>query len=218
MKKKERAHLKEDPFQIFIEKTIGMLRRFKGKIFIGFTVVVAIVIIIVFVNFLRTGSISTENRLYSEALKIQNSTTLTLEQKIKKLTKLDSKKGISSFNKISLAALYFEKGDIKKAKEVLDKFPASKFKLINDKKKLLDADILNASGKGKEALDQLYKIFLDPESEIAKDFLLLKMARIQVKTEQFETAVANLKKITNDYPQSFYRHDAQELLSEIEDK
>ncbi len=218
MKRKEREHLKEDPFQIFIEKTIEMLRKYKKEIFLGFAAVVAIAVILLVVLYLQSSSVSRENRLYSEALKIQNSETLTLDQKIEKLSQMDNKKGISSSIQLSLAALYFEKGDMRKAKEVLDQFPGSKFKLINDKKKLLEAEMLNASGKGKEALDQLYKLFSDPESEIAKDFILLKMAQIQEKSEQFETATANLKKITEDYPLSPYRRDAQALLSKIENK
>ena len=218
MKRKEREHLKEDPFQIFIEKTIGILRKYKKVIYMGFVAAGAIAAIVLAVLFLQSSSVSSENRLYSEALKIQSSETLSLDQKIEKLSQLDNKKGISSSIKLSLAALYFVKGDMEKAKEVLDQFPGSKFKMINDKKKLLEAEILNASGKGKEALDQLYKLFSDPKSEIAKDFILLKMAQIQEKAEQFDTATANLEKITGDYPQSLYSRDAQELLSKIKNK
>ncbi len=218
MKKKERVHLKEDPFQIFIEKVLAAIRTYKSEIFIGVSAAAAIVIIILLVSFLRSGSISSENQLYAEALAIQNSDTLTPDQKIEKLNQLDTKSGISSSIKLSLAALHFEKGEINKAKEVLDQFPDSKYKLINDKKKLLEAEVLNASGKGKEALDILYTLFSDPEAEIGKDFILFKMARIQVKAEQLETAAANLKKITEDYPQSLYSRDAQALLTEIENK
>jgi outer membrane protein assembly factor BamD (BamD/ComL family) len=218
MKRKEREHLKEDPFKIFIEKLIGMLRKYKKVIYMGFAAAGAIAAIVLVVLFLQSSSVSRENRLYSEALKIQNSETLSLDQKIEELSQLDNKKGISSSIKLSLAALYFEKGDMEKAKEVLDQFPSSKFKLINDKKKLLEAEMLNASGKGKEALDQLYKLFSDPKSEIAKDYILLKMARIQEKAEQFDTATANLEKITEDYPQSLYSRDAQALLSKIKNK
>ena len=218
MKRKEREHLKEDPFKIFIEKIIEMLRKYKKVIYRSFAAAGAIAAIVLVVIFLQSSSVSRENRLYSEAMKIQNSETLNLDQKIEKLSQLDNKKGISSSIKLSLAALYFEKGDMEKAKEVLDQFPGSKFKMINDKKKLLEAEILNASGKGKEALDQLYKLFSDPKSEIAKDFILLKMAQIQEKAEQFDTATANLEKITGDYPQSLYSRDAQELLSKIKNK
>jgi TolA-binding protein len=58
----------------------------------------------------------------------------------------------------------------------------------------------------------------DPGSEIAKDFILLKMARVQAKTEQTETAVANLNKIIDEYPRSEYSSEARNLLSELEKK
>jgi len=218
MKKKEREHLKEDPFQLFIEKTVEILRKFKKEILIGVGAAVGIVLVILLVIFLRSGSISSENRLYSQAMAIQDSTTLSLDQKIEQLNRLDTKGGISADIKIFLAALYFEKGDLAKAKEVLDKFSGSKYRIIDEKKMLLEAEILNATGKGKEALDILYKLFSDPKSEITKDFILLKMARIQAKTGQTDTAAANLKKLSEDYPQSVYGQEAQALQSEIENK
>lgn len=218
MKKKEREHLKEDPFQVFIQKALGILETFKKQILIGAAAAVVIVIILFVISFLKAGTVSANNRLYAEAQKIQESTTFTLDQKIEKLNALDKKSGISSAVSLSTAALYFEKGDMAKAKEALDQFPGSKYKIINDKKILLEAEIMNASGKSKEALDMLFKLFSDTKSDIAKDFILLKMARIQLKTEQLDTAIANLKKLTDEYPQSYYNRDAQALLKEVEKK
>jgi predicted negative regulator of RcsB-dependent stress response len=218
MKKKEREHLKEDPFQHFIENTVDTLRKYKKVISISMGALVAIVLIVFLVVFLKSTSTSAENRLYSQAMAIQDSTSLTLDQKIERLSQLDTKSGISSDIKISLAALYFEKGDMAKAKEILEKFSGSKYRIINEKKLVMEAEILNATGKEKEALDILYKIFSDPKTEITKDFILLKMARIQVKTGQIDTATANLKKIEEDYPQSAYNQDVQTLLNEIQDK
>lgn len=218
MKKKEREHLKEDPFQLFIENTVEMLRKFRKEILIGVGAVIGIVLVILLVTFLRSGSISSENRLYSQAMAIQESTTLSLDQKIEQLSRLDTKGGISADINIFLSALYFEKGDMAKAKEILDKFSDSKYRIINEKKLVLEAEILNATGKGKEALDILSKLFSDPKSEITKDFLLLKMARIQVKTGQTDMAAANLKKINEDYPQSIFNQEVQTLLNEIENK
>lgn len=218
MKKKEREHLKEDPFQVFIQKVLDILQQFKKEIVIGLVAVVAIILIIVVVTFLKAGSVSSENKLYAEALEIQKSESLTPDQKIEQLTQLENKSGISSSISLSLAALYFEKGDMQKAKEVLDNSPDSKFRLISDKKKLMEAEIMNASGKDKEALDIFFRLFSDPKAEIAKDYILLKMARIQVKAKETDTAIANLKRLTEDYPQSYYSRDAQTLLAEIEKK
>ena len=58
----------------------------------------------------------------------------------------------------------------------------------------------------------------DPKSEISKDFILLKMAKIQKDTQQTETAVANLNKIIDEYPQSAYIYEARNLLNELEEK
>lgn len=216
MKKKEREHLKEDPFQLFIEHSVETLRKFKKQISLGVGAVIVIILVILLVYFLKSGSITSENRLYSKAMAIRDSTTLGLDQKIAQLSELNTKGGISADIKLFLAALYFEKGDMAKAKETLDKFSGSKYRLINDKKLVLEADILNATGNGKEALETLSRLFSDAKSEITKDFLLLKMARIQVKTGQTDMAAANLKKINDDYPQSIFNQEVQTLLNEIE--
>ncbi len=216
MKRKEREHLKQDPFQIFIEKTLTFLKKFKKEIYISVIGIVVLVIVISLFLFLQSGSISSENRIYSQALDIQNSETLTLDQKIEKLNRLKIKRGISSSVKLITAAIYFEKGEIAKAKETLDTFKVSKFNLLNDQKKLLEADILSALDKKKEAADLLNRVYSDPESTIGKDFLLVKMARLQIGTNQTSTAITNLKKIGDEFPQSPFNQEARTLLAELE--
>lgn len=216
MKKKEREHLKEDPFQQFIQKVLAFLRQYQKLIYIGVGVVVAAGIIIAALVVIQFLSVGSENRLYAEALKIKNDETLSVEQKIEDLSQLHNKGGISAAVKLFLASLYFEKGDLEKSKEALKDFSNSKYKLINDQKMLLEANILIASNKTKEALELLNKLVSSPQAEVAKDFILLKMARIQVKMDQKEAAINNLKKITDEYPQTFYSYEARRLLSELE--
>jgi predicted negative regulator of RcsB-dependent stress response len=218
MKRKERAHLKEDPFQIFIQKVLDILTKFKREIFIGVGAVAAIVVVLVLVLVIRSGSVARENSIYSEALSIKNDTQLDIDQKIEKLNKIDTGTGISASVKLFLAALHFEKGDVKKAGEVLDTFQNSSSRLINDKKKLLDAEILNASGEQKEALEKLNSILADPKSEVPKDYVLLRMAKIQVKTGQTDPAITNLNKLIDEYAQSFYSYEARTLLQKLEKK
>jgi predicted negative regulator of RcsB-dependent stress response len=218
MKRKEREHLKEDPFQQFITQALEILKKFKKEIFLGIAAVAGVVVIIVVVAIIRSYSISAENKLYAQALDIKNDEKLSVEQKVEQLSQLKSKGGISASIKLLLASLYFEKGDIQKSKEVLDNFPTSKIKLLNDQKKLMEADLLISSMKQKEALELLNQLLNDPVSEIAKDFILLKMARVQARTEQTETAVANLNKIIDEYPQSAYTFDARNLLNELKEK
>lgn len=216
MKRKEREHLKEDPFQQFIRKALAFLKQYRKLIYIGIGVVVAAGVIIAALVFIQFLSVGSENRLYAEALKIKNDGTLSVEQKIENLSQLHNKGGISAAVKLFLASLYFEKGDLEKSKEALKGFSSSKYKLINDQKMLLEANILIASNKTEEALELLNKLVSSPQSEVAKDFVLLKMARIQVRMDQEEAAINNLKKITDEYPQSFYSYEARRLLSELE--
>lgn len=218
MKKKEREHLKEDPFQHFIEKAYETLRKYQKMILIGIGAIVAVIIIIILVVFIKSNIASGENRTYSYALRIKNAEWLNVDQKIEKLAKLNSKSGISAAVKLFLASLYFEKGDLAKANEVLKSFSKSSSGLINSEKKLLEAEILNASDKSKEALDLLNTLFVDPKSEVPKDFTLLKMAKIQLKNGQLETATTNLNKILDDYPQSFYTTEAKNLLKGLAKK
>lgn len=218
MKRKEREHLKEDPFQQFITNALEILRKFKKEILLGSAAVVGVILVIVVVAIVKSYSISVENKLYAQALDIKNNEKLSIEQKVEQLSQLKSKSGISASIKLLLASLYFEKGDIQKSKEILDNFPTSKIKLLNDQKKLMEADILISTMKQREGLELLNQLLSDPRSEIAKDFILLKMARVQAKTKQTETAVANLNKIINEYPQSAYSFDAKNLLNELKEK
>lgn len=218
MKRKEREHLKEDPFMHFIEIVFGKLRDFKKEIIIGVTAVIIVIIALVVIGFVKSGSVSTENKLFSEALAIKNDAKLTVDQKIENLLKIESKGGLSSATKLFLAGLYFEKGDIAKADETLKAFPSTGSKLIKDQKRLMEAEILAASKKHKEALELLNKLFNDPDSEVGKDYVLFKMAKMQVDSNQKETAITNLKKLTEDYPRSMYSYEARTLLSQIDKK
>jgi predicted negative regulator of RcsB-dependent stress response len=216
MKKKEREHLKEDPFQKFITQSMDFLNKYKKHLFAGLAILVALAVILLLVVLFKSHAISSENRLFSQAVTIKSDENLSVDQKIEKLNHLKTKSGISSAVKLFLAALYFEKNDLPKAKEELDHFPTSSINLLNDQKKFLEAEILISSGKITEALELLNQLLANPNTEIAKDLILLKMAKIQVRNEQTETAVANLNKIVEEYPQSPFKYEARDLLARLE--
>jgi len=215
MKRKEREHLKEDPFQLFIAQVLEFLRNYKKFIYMGIAAIVGIILIILVIGFIQHQANLAENRLYGEAVAIKADENLTVDQKIEKLSQLKPKSGISASIELFLASLYFEKGDLQKSKEILDKFSGTDIKILRDQKKLLEADILLASQKITEGLNLLNQILDNPKSKIAKDYVLLKMARVQAKNEQEETAVANLNKIIAEYPQSPYSYQAQNLLNQL---
>jgi len=218
MKRKEREHLKEDPFQHFIEIAFGKLRNFKKEIIIGVSAVIIVVVAIAVIGFVKSGSASTENKLYSEALAVKNDTKLTVDQKIEKLQTIETKSGLSSAVTLFLAGLYYEKGDMEKAGEILNAFPNSSSQLIKDQKDLMKAEVLAATKKHKEALEVMNQLFNDADSEIGKDYVLFKMAKMQVDSGQKDTAATNLKKLTEEYPRSMYSYEARTLLNDIEKK
>lgn len=215
MKRKEKEHLKEDPFQLFISKLIDIIKKFRREILIVTGIAAVLVIIILLILFLKNLSSASENTIFSQALKIKNSPNLSIDQKIEQLNSLENRKGLSSAVKLYIAALYFSKGDAVKAKETLDQFKPGNIKLINEKKELLDTEILISDNKEIEALSILHKIFSDSKSEISKDFLLLKIAGIQIRTNQNTAAAENLNKIINEFQESIYAREAQTLLNAI---
>lgn len=216
MKKKEREHLKEDPFINFIENILAKLKQYKREILLALGLFAAVAVVIVVILFIRSQSLGEENRIYSQALSIKNSTTLTVDDKISQLSQLEVKSGISAAGKLILASLHFERGDMVKAEEVLDHMPASNLKLIENQKEVLRADIMAASQKSQEALGILNKLLADSTSEISKDFLLMKISVIQIQSGQNGAAADNLKKLINEFPDSFYTQEAQTLLDGLD--
>lgn len=216
MKRKEREHLKEDPFINFVEKVIEVFKKFKKVIFIGMGVFFTFVLVVVIIIYFKSASVSNENELYAKAFSIKSSEILSSGEKLTKLKQLESGRGISSVIDLFIASIYFEESEFKTAKNIIDESTESRIKLVNDEKILLEAEILNAMKKRKEAINLFNKLLSDKELEISKDFILLKIARVQLKSGKKGSAISNLKNLIYDFPQSFYYNEAKALLSEIE--
>ncbi len=214
MKKKEREHLKEDPFANFIQLVIEKFHKLKREIMIILGTLGIITVIIIAILLLRSSTISKDNKIYSSALNIWNSTELTSDQKIEKLSSLKIGKGISSATTFYIASLQYEKGDYEKAKESLSKYKSGN-KLLNDQKKLLESEILFAMKEEKKGMDILNQLLSDTKSEITKDFLLLRIAKINIKNGLVRSAKDNLNRLLSEFPQSIYQRDARQLMSKL---
>lgn len=216
MKKTEREHLKQDPLQQFLGNVYETIKKFKKEIYIGIGVVAAIIVIFAGVMAYQTITAKAENRTFSDAIKIKNDANLTPDQKIEKLSKLDSKSGVTASINLNIANLYLEKGDIAKAKEYLEKFSSSRIDILNSQKTILEADIMAASNNTKEAIDLLNKLLTETKNDVPKDFILIKMAKLQIKSNQKEAAKANLNRILEEFDRSAYTEEARQLLSEMD--
>jgi len=217
MKRKEKAHLRQDPFVAFFEKIVHLFKSYKREILLTAVIMLALIVLIGGIIFTKSCQSSKENRVFSEALQIRNSETLTIDEKISKISHLPGSRGLSAANTLYLASLYFKKGDYSRSRELLKNSRSSNIQLLEDQKKMLEADCLAALGKPTESLDILNILLGDPKSEVTKDLLLLKIAKIQLKNRQPAEAVASLKRILSDFPNSFFAGEAREILNTLEE-
>lgn len=216
MKRKEKEHLKADPFVNFVEKAITFLKNNRRLLLAGAGIALLLVIALLVVFFFTNLSTAGENKLYASAFSISGNTNMSIDQKISKLQELKFKKGISSVGQLFIAALYYEKGDLPNAEKTLQQYSGSSIAIINDQKKTLEAQVLAASGKSQEAMNLLNRMLEDKQTQMGKELIILMLAKIQTKSLRQEEAVSSLKRIISEYPNTPSANEAQTLLSASE--
>jgi predicted negative regulator of RcsB-dependent stress response len=216
MKRKEKEHLKADPFVHFIEKTLTFFKNNRRGLLVGAGIALLLVSALLVVFFFTNLSADAENKIYASAFNIRTDTAMSIDQKIGKLQKLKFKKGISSAGRLFIASLYYEKGDLANAEKTLQQYSSSRIAIINDQKKTLEAQVFAASGKNREAMDLLKRMLEDKKTAMGKELIVLMLAKIQVKSQLQEEAVASLKRIISEYPNTPSSQEGQNLLSTIE--
>jgi predicted negative regulator of RcsB-dependent stress response len=216
MKKKEKEHLKADPFVHFFEKSWTFYKNNRRRIFLGGgAAALAIIILLAFFLFQNLSSAG-ENKLYADAFRIQTAADMSVDQKIAKLQEMSFRKGISAAGRLFLAALLYEKGDLAKAETVLTEMPNSSVAMVNDEKHALYARVLAAGGKSSEAEAVLERMLADKETAMAKDLILMQLAKMRIKNRRSDEAAAALKQILSEYPDTPSANEAQSLLPTIE--
>jgi predicted negative regulator of RcsB-dependent stress response len=216
MKKKEKDHLKADPFVHFVEKTITFFRNNRRQIIAGAGIAALAVILLLAVFLFKNLSSAGENKIYAEAFRVRNDAKMSVDQKIAKLQEMKFKKGISAAGRLFIAALYYEKGDLAKTEAVLTEMPTSRIAMVNDEKHTLYAQVLAAGGKIAEAEGVLNRMLTDKKTAMAKDLILMQLAKMQIKNQRKEEAAAAFKRIMSEYPETPSAMEAQNLLSTIE--
>jgi len=216
MKRKEKEHLKADPFVHFVEKAIAFFKNNRRLILVGAGIALLLVIALLAVFFFTNLSAAGENKLYASAFSIRSNASMSIDQKIAKLLELKFKKGISSVGQLFIAALYFEKGDLPNAEKNLQQYSGSRIAIINDQKKTLEAQVLAAGGKSQEATNLLQRMLEDKQTQMGKELIIMMLAKIQIKSLRQEEAVSSLKRIISEYPNTPSAYEAQTLLSASE--
>lgn len=216
MKKKEKEHLKADPFVHFFEKALAFYNKNRRTFLAAAGIALLLLVVLLAVFFFSSLSASAENKLYAKAFSIRSDTALSIDQKIAKLQELNFKKGISSAGRLFLAALYYEKEDLANAEQTLKQYSTSRVAVINDQKKMLESRVLAAAGKSQEAIDLLKGMLEDKKTATGKDLIILMLAKIQSRSQRQEEAVSSLKRIVSEYPGTPSAMEAQNLLKESE--
>lgn len=216
MKKKEKEHLKADPFFHFFEKTITFFKNNRRQILVGAGIAALAIIIMLAVFFFSNLSSAGENKVYAEAFRVRTDANMSVDQKIAMLREMKFKKGISSAGRLFIAALYYEKGDLQKTEAFLKEIPASRIATLNDQKQILTASVLAANGKIQEAENLLNLMLTDKKTALGKEIILMQLAKMQIKSQRKEEAAAAFKRIMSEYPNTPSAMEAQNLLSTIE--
>ena len=215
MKKKEKEHLKADPFVHFVEKALAFLKANRRPLLAGTAGVVLIVLILLALFLFRSLSASGENDLYAQAFRVNHDGKMTVEQKIARLQGMKFRNGISASGRLFLASLLYEKGDLAKAEAVLLAMPKSRVALLNDEKHLLHAQVLVASGKASEAEAALNRLLSEKKTVMAREVILLQLAKMQIKGQRSAEAAALLKRILSEHGNTPGAMEAQNLLASI---
>lgn len=216
MKKKEKEHLKTDPFIRFFETAFVFVKSHRRWIVLGAGAVALAGLAVLLLLLLSNLSSSGENALYAEAFRVRNDAKLTLDQKITALQGMKFKRGISASGRLFLAALHFEKGELAKAEAVLKAMPASRVGVLNDEKHALSARVLAAGGRIAEAEALLNRLLADKHTVMARELILLQLARMQQQDKRDAEAAATLQRILAEHPNTPGAMEAQNLLSAID--
>jgi Uncharacterized protein conserved in bacteria len=216
MKKKEKEHLKTDPFIHFFETAFAFIKSHRRWIVMGAAAVALVVLTLLLLLLLGNLSSSGENALYAEAFRVRNDGKMTLDQKIAALQGMKFKRGISASGQLFLAALHYEKGEWTKAEAVLKAMPASRVGLLNDEKHVLHAQVLAAGGKNSEAEAVLNRLLAEKKTVMPRELILLQLARLQRQEGRGAEAAATLQRIIAEHGNTPGAMEAQNLLSAIE--
>lgn len=216
MKRKEKEHLKADPFVHFFERAWAFFKNNLRLILLGAGALVLVAVIMLAVFLFQNLSSSGENKVYAAAFRIQTAADMSVDQKIAKLQELKFKNGISAAGRLFLAALLFEKGDLAKSEAVLKEMPDSRVSLVNDEKQALYARVLAAGGKNAEAEGVLERMLAGKKTVMAKELILLQLAKMRIRNQRPEEASAALKRILSEYAETPSANEAQTLLASME--
>ncbi len=216
MKRAEREHLKEDPFEQFIANALDKLKQNRKPIIIGLIAVVALLGIVFATYFFMQYAEKKDNRLLNEGMGVVNSIALTPAQKVKELQQLPlTHKGKAAALVLQLANLHIAAGDRAAARKLLDDTPVFSLSLLEDQRQMFNATLLADEGKINEAIDLLQRLLGNKKSTLNRDMLLFRLADYQARAGNRDAAKENYQRLMEEFPQSMFAYQAQQSLEKL---
>lgn len=216
MKRAERDHLKEDPFELFISKVLSQITLYRKQIIIGIIVAVLLLGVGFAVRFLMNQAEKKDNALLNEGMGIVNSVALTAEQKIGELKKLPlSHTGRAGALLLQLANLHMAVGDRASARALLDSTPKLSLPLLEEQRQMFNATLLADEGKVNEAVDLLIRLLGNKNSTLNRDLILFRLADFQTRIGNNDAARDNFRRLIEEFPQSMFAYRAQQSLENL---
>lgn len=216
MKRKEKEHLKADPFQDAVNRVIHFIQRYRRELLLTLAALVVIFVGMLVLSLVNRASLNRENEVFTQALNISSDQDLKTEDKVAGLLELPIGGGLSNWAAIRAATLQIELGDYEGAGATLQKVSPRAPDLLQENKKLLEAMIKSSLGDFKGGQDIIAIMLNNPRLVFPRDYLLLESARLLWKTGQSEDAVNTLRRINADHPASPFTATANELIVQWE--
>lgn len=217
MKKKLKEQLKTDEFAKFINRVLDFVKSNQKELLAAGGAIVVVILVIVGIKYIQDINARKQSDILGQILSLEKA----LSENPEKLAQLEALGGSGKFERLAYiksATYSYEKGDVAKALETIDKVPTEKKDFIYYQAQDLKAQILIAQKNYPGALQILESIEQENPSDYALDIILYRKAQILAFQNQIDEAIALYKKIQEDYSGSFFGYEAAQEVLKLEEK
>ena len=212
-----KKQLKADEFAAIISKVTQFIKDRMKEIMMGAAVVLFLFLIFLGIRYIQARNIEKESLILGQINKLY----AELQENPDKLTDLEKLGGKGRFSRMAYihsATYLFEKGELDRALAALNKIPAGRKDLIYYQGQKLKGEIFTQQKKYDEALAIYQKIEDENPKHYILEAVLFSRAMIMLEKGDNEQALVLLKKIQEDFPQTYYSYEASREVTELEAK
>jgi len=213
MKQKERHHLKQNELAFGLHKLVDFGKRYGRPLAVLGIVLVALVLVYVGFQFVRTLTNKKDSKVISEVLKLRSE----LPKNPGNLTKLESYKGKAGrLANVLVATYWVEQGDLDKAEDSANKVKGSPKDSTYYQAQSLLAQIYYWRKNYDKSIEIYKAILADNPKDYPQDGVMFHQAEALEKKGQTAEALALYKKLQTDYAQTYFGYEAQQKVASLD--